>query len=229
MNIKDEAKKLYDAVLKAYEDNPNMLMSEILNDYLKKYNDKVAEEINKEISSLMNTLSAGIVAPEFLPYTKPKLSSSLYKNAKDAARTTYNVMQEHIKNQSTINEIREVLYDGYGYDELLKIKKKLPRYLSQNVTEERINRLKTAPLRNAYLKILNAKNDREFQKALRVALEEKARYYALRIARTEEQKAFTLAEAFRNMEDGVEFVKWTMSSAHKTVCICEFFAYQNVG
>ena len=226
---KDKARKLRDKVIAEYKSNPDLTMSQILNDFLKDYNDDIAKEINAAITTLM---SAGIVdkfKPGVLPYTLAKLSKALYNNAENTAKVTYQVLQDHIKTQSTINEIREALYDGYGYDELLPIKKSLPKYLSQPLSEEKIKRLKTKSLQNAYINILNSKNDRQLEKAMKVGLEERARYYAERIAKTEEAKAFTLHNAERQLEKGVEYVRWTMSSLHRTTCVCEYYANQDVG
>ena len=225
----DYAKKLYDDVIRDYYANPNMTMGEILDIHLKKYNDAVAEEINKNIIELMGATLTSVFVSEAIPYTKAQLSKALYKNAQSAAKVTHQVMKEHIANKSAINEIREALYDGYGYDELLDIKKTLPKYLSKPLSESKVARLKTQALKNSYMAMLESINDKQFEKNMKVALEERARYFALRIARTEEAKAFTLANAVRQIDEGIKYVRWTLSSLHRTTCICEFYANQDLG
>ena len=228
--IKNEAKELYEKALALYKKSSNGLsFSQILNDLLKPYNKTVGDKIRDEILLTTATgISAGAITSAGM-MTTPTLSKALYKNARQAARTTKAVMDEHLKNQSTIAEIREVLYDGYGYDELLKFKKTLPKYLQDPLARYQVDRLRTKALKTAYINMLNATNDKEFEKALKVALEEKARYYALRIANTEEARGYNIANAQRMINQGVEFVKWTLSSLHRTPCRCDFFATQNVG
>ena len=228
--IKDEAKKLYQKALALYKKNPGGLsFNQILNDLLKPYNAAVGDKIKSEILLTTATgISAGAIASAGM-MTAPTLSKTLYKNAREAARATKKVMDEHLRNQSTIQEIREVLYDGYGYDELLQYKKSLPKYLQDPLNQHRVNSLTTRSLKTAYIDVLNAKNDAALEKALKVALEEKARYYAQRIAATEEARGYNIANAQRMIDQNVEFVKWTLSSLHRTPCVCDFFASQNVG
>jgi len=223
-----KAQKLYKEVLQAYKDNPHLTMGEILNKYLKDFNDDVAKELNATIIDMMGNLGDKFVATA-IPYTLTELSSALYKNAKSTAKVTYEVLKTHIATQSTINEIREALYDGYGYEELLPVKKTLPRYLSTALAEEKVKRLTTKPLKSAYMAVLDAKNDKQLDKAMRVALYERSRYYATRIAKTEEAKEFTLSNAVRHIEKDVKLVRWTLSSLHRTTCICEFYANQDIG
>ena len=223
-----KAQKLYNEVIQAYKDNPNLTMREILDTHLKKFDDDIAKELNAVVIGMMGDMGDKFIT-SVLPYTKAELSTALYQNAKGTAKVTYKVIQEHIKSQSTIVELREALYDGYGYEELLPIKKTLPRYLSKILAEEKVAKLTTKPLKNAYIAYLEAKTDKQMEKAMKVALEERARYYATRIAKTEEAKAFTLSNATRHIEKDIKFVKWTLSSLHRTTCICEFYANQDIG
>ena len=216
-------------MLKAYKTNPHLTYTEILNEHLKKFNQDIQDELKDIISKIINASIGGGAAAAAVAMSVPNLSSALYNNAKNAAKSASKVLNEHFQNQSTIAEIREILYDGYGYDELLDIKKSLPKYLKTPLAEAQINKLRTQSLKNAYIKVLEAANDKQLEKALRVALEEKARYYAYRIAVTEEQRFYTLSNAIRQREKGIKFVKWTMSSLHKTSCVCEIFATQDVG
>lgn len=227
-NINKEAKKLYDEVIKYYKDHPGSNMGAIIDEFLKKYNDEIKKQLNKTILEMMSATMAGMTMAA-VPLTAPKLSKALYNNAKDVSKAASGVINEHIANKSTINDIREALYDGYGYDELLDIKKSLPKYLKEALAKAKVDKLKTKALQAAYARLLDAINDREFEAAMKVALEERARYYALRIALTEESRAFNLANAMRQKEKGVKFVKWRLSSRHKVNCICDFFANQNVG
>jgi len=227
--IKELAKELYSAMLKELKDNPNASFSEILDKYMQEYNEDVLGIIREELSTIINaSLSAGIVLPTVTAIA-PDMSKRLYKNAKDTSKVVKKVLDEHIKTKSTINEIRKALYDGYGYEEVLEINKTLPKYLRKPLTEAQLKRLKTPSLRASYFKVMDAKSEREFEKALKVALEERARYYALRIAVTEEQKAFTLANVMGMMADKEEYVRFTLSPSHKSACVCDYYANLNMG
>ena len=226
-NIDKEAAKLYKEVLAAYYENPGISAGEILDTYLVKYNDAIAAELQSIIYGMMGASMTSSLAA--IPLTTVALSNALYTNARETSIAATNVINDHIATSSTIGELREALYDGYGYEELLPIKAELPNYLSKTLTESKLNRLKTVPLKSAYLKVLEAKNDRDLQKAMQIAVYEKARYYASRIAITEEARAFTLSNADRALKAGVKYVKWTLSSLHKTTCVCELYANQDIG
>ena len=227
--IKKEAAKLYKEVIAAYNANPTLTMGEILNSFLAQYNDKIGAEIEAEIINAMSASFSSSTLINANSMTTPTLSKSLFYNAEQTARVTKKILEEHFKNQSTIEEIRKELYDGHGYEEILPIKKTLPKYLQKPLAEEKVNRLKTKPLKAAYFKVLNAKNDKQLERALKVALEERARQYAQRIADTEEARYFNLANAQRQIDSGIKFVRWTLSSRHKVKCVCDFFARQDVG
>ena len=230
MNIDKLSKQLYKDILQAYKENPDLSMQEIMDRYLAPYNEEISKTLEPKINKMMDAAAVmGASQMKAVPLSVPKLSKSLYNNAKDVARAASKVINDHIANKETIDQIRESLYDGYGYDELLDIKKDAPGFIAKKITPESVGRLKTKPLKAAYTKMLDAKNDREMEKALRVVVEEKSRYYALRIAKTEEQRAWTLANAANQLEEGVEFVKWTLSSRHRVACICDIFANQDVG
>ena len=228
--IEKLASALYEEILKAYKANPNITYTEILNDYLLKFNDDIAILINEEIGNIMNKTVGGITAI-VTPLEGVVLSSVLYKNSEYVAKQVLKVINEHLLIQSTIAEISKALYDGYGYGHVLEIANSasLPKYIMQDLTEARILKLKTKSLTAAYFRVLDTKTDKQLEKALYVASQEKARYYALRIADVEEQKAFRLMTASEHIDDGVKYVKVTLSSSHKTVCICNYFASENIG
>lgn len=224
------ARQLYEKVLAEYLKDPGKSYGQILDKYLKEYNDTIADQLSDEIGDIMADVMAGtsvMTAPGQIEALV--LSPRLFKNARETARAASKVINQHLRNMATIAEMREALYDGYGYDELLPIKKKLPKYLTKGLTEEKIARLKTKPLKAAYMDVLEAKNDRQLEKALKTALEERARYYALRIAATEEHRAYTLASVSDMIRDNVEYVKWTLSPRHSIPCVCEYWANLDTG
>ena len=52
--IREEAKVIYYKAIQKYKDNPDMLMNEILDECLSKYNNKEVKESNEIIGELMN-------------------------------------------------------------------------------------------------------------------------------------------------------------------------------
>lgn len=88
--------------------------------------------------------------------------------------------------------------------------------------------LKDGPLRTSYLELaraLESSRAKGLDRAIRVATEEKARYYANRIARTEATRAW--GGAFRDRIDKdprVVGIRSRLSSAHKVFDICDFHA-----
>ena len=147
------------------------------------------------------------------------------------------------KSGESVGELAKRLYEGYGFrdKETLEIIKKLPEYLRkefarphvQRSVARRVSRLRTSPLRAAYTKVLKEverHNTVALHKEARVALEEKARYYATRIADTESHRAKNLARAKSYLEDDeIQLVRYRMSSRHPVVDICDYYANLDVG
>lgn len=141
------------------------------------------------------------------------------------------------------------IYDGYGFGGALKAQNlsALPKDLRvlvaasrQALTPEDIpsfidqaeqvrkyaQSLRTAPLRSAYLQLVNRLEKglmRGLENAVRVATEEKTRYFAERILRTESARAW--GEGFFDQIDrdpDATGVQWETSSAHKIFDVCDF-------
>jgi len=228
--IKVLATKLYEDILKAYKANPNITYTEILNEYMLKYSDEIARQLNAELGNMMNATVGGL-SSTVKPLSGVALSSVLYKNSEYVAKQVMKVINEHLLLKSTVDEIRKSIYDGYGYGGISEILDavKLPKYLTEKLTEAQIKKLKTKSLAAGYFNVLDAKTDKALKKALEVAAQEKARYFAYRIADVEEQKAFNLMIAQEHINDGVQYVKVMLSASHKTTCICDYLANVNVG
>lgn len=88
--------------------------------------------------------------------------------------------------------------------------------------------LRTAPLRAAYTQLLGNLEKglaRGLERAIKTAAEEKARYHAERISRTETARAW--GQGFMDQLDRDEDatgLRWETSSAHKIFDICDFHA-----
>lgn len=146
------------------------------------------------------------------------------------------------------------LYDGYGFPttiqsaelpqyltELLKASREMPdgdelrRLLRKATRQIRLLGQDGAPnqaLKAAYKGIAKAVatgTDKAIDRAVTVGVEEKSRYYAERIARTEMSRAW--AEGFWAQyggDDLVAAVRWRLSSRHPRFDICDFHAHANL-
>ena len=116
----------------------------------------------------------------------------------------------------------------------LDLNQELPKYLLENRDAKRqIKKLKSKMLKQSYNKVLKEMSDinsKAFKKAMHSALQEKARYYATRIATTEASRSRNLSRAKEYLDDKeVKLVKFTMSSEHSIVDICNYYASLDVG
>ncbi len=196
---------------------------------------KVLEElIYTELAASIATPAAATIVP-----SKLKLSEMLYKNADRVAKESLELLHQGIKAKRPIRDISKKLYDGYDFNdkEVLDVKKKLPKYLQRELKRKKVSKeltkyvdnIKTKHYKTA-LKALETKlndvNQIGLEKALKVVLEEKNRYYADRIAKTESHRARNLSRADAYMKDDeVELVKYEMSSRHAITDICDFYEW----
>lgn len=91
-----------------------------------------------------------------------------------------------------------------------------------------LQRLKTPALRSAYsllVKAIDARNDQAFSKAVYSATQERTRYFAERIARTELRRAYIDGFLAKYQDDPTVLAyRWRMSSAHPVFDICDLHA-----
>ena len=151
------------------------------------------------------------------------------------------------------------LYDGYNSGVHVIRKQELPQYIQQVVhfvrrsefpdddyyalmrrvrrAKRQTERLGThgAPnraLKTAYKQLLNAvekNNTKAIENAVKTAVEEKSRYVAERIARTEAARAW--ADGFHYRYDGDDEVaayRWKLSSRHPHFDICDMYAHADL-
>lgn len=179
------------------------------------------------------------------------LSQTLHGTTKAMHDDVVKAVQGHIDNKATAWDSSRKIYDGYGFggtirqpklSELPKDLQKLVDQASKVLTPEDLatlkqdakrlsayaDRLATGPLKAAYGQMA-----RRLEKGLtvgldnlvRTATEEKARYHANRILRTEAARAWGQGFHKECMDDpDVVGWKWSTSSAHKVFDICDFHA-----
>ena len=179
------------------------------------------------------------------------LSQTLHGTTKAMHDDVVKAVQGHIDNKATAWDSSRKIYDGYGFGGTIHQAKlpELPQDLQKLVDDARkvlspadlaklqadakrlsayADRLATGPLKAAYGQMA-----RRLEKGLtdglgnlvRTATEEKARYHANRILRTESARAWGHGFHKECMDDpDVVGWKWRTSSAHKVFDICDFHA-----
>ena len=235
------ANELLEEVLREYHNRDKWdkrALSEMIEEKLSKYNEDVKKEIEEELYQILGEFYFVNDNPDVV-VTPAILSEMLYYNSKEVAKNVTKILTENIKAQTTLKELSMKLYEGYGFNdkEVLDVVKKLPKYIQDDIKKSKLNKqiekLKTKPLKIAYKKIYEAiknQNDKALKKAIKIALEEKARYYAKRIADTEIHRATTLKRAKEYFDDKeIEFVRFEMSARHPKIDICDFYANLDVG
>lgn len=240
------ARKLYNEVLQEYnaqgDGADRKSLSEMLDEKLSGYNKATKKIIESKVFDAVggeNVFKS--LPPEVL--SGVELSKRLYKNAKKVSRESLEVLNQGIKAKEPIREVSKKLYDGYDFrdKEVIDATKKLPKYLQRELKRGKVSdelvkyvdKIKTKPYKtalNQIVKKMDGVNKVGLEKALKVALEEKSRYYAKRIADTESHRARNLARAKEYMQDDeIEFVKFQISSRHPMTDICDYYARLDVG
>ena len=245
--IEESARELLKNILDKYHnrgDWDTRSLSKMVEDELKNYNEKVRYLIESALFNILGSFYFENTNRE-IAVTPVILSDMLYKNAKDVSKVTTKVLSEAIKSKKTIRELARELYEGYGFRDKEPLdlidKYALPKYIKDELKNpknikkvmKQIEKLKTKPLRIAYKKIFRELDNMSYdgvENALYTATQEKARYYANRIAQTEISRASNSKWAKEMLEDEeVEFVKYRLSTAHKIKDICDFYAHLNLG
>lgn len=166
------------------------------------------------------------------------LSQQLYNHADQTAAAVATILDEHVKYGHNAQALALDLYDGYGPgEEILDPKVRLPKYIDDAALNRdmdalmariQANTIKTPALRQAYLDALDAiiadKGDKAIGKALDVAVKERYRYFANRIAQTELARVQNQKTAREIMDDpNVEVVRYRISASHPKPDICDCF------
>ena len=188
-----------------------------------------------------------------------KLSERLHGVDKVLRQNIISTVTASVNNSDSVIDMARKLYDGYNSGKAVIKPADLPEYLKKLVRQARFamlgdvsglsqlgvlqaaqklknpDRLTTKALKRAYKDLVEACAKLETEavdKALWTAVQEKSRYYAERIARTESARA--LYEGYMadsDNDDDVAGFKYTLSSAHKRkpYDICDVYANADFG
>lgn len=183
------------------------------------------------------------------------LSEKLHGTSKAMRNNIINTIKEQLKQGAHAMKSARALYDGYNTTDNVVRKQMLPKYLQDVVNFSRrsdlgkndvialqklvrkarrmVDRLAQngAPnraLKTSYKELLDAVescSDKALKRAIRTAVEEKSRYVAERIARTESARAWYQGFLKDTMDDSdVVAYRWVESTRHPTEDICDEYA-----
>lgn len=234
-----------EAVKNAYAKYPVMdmmkatLQAELVNTFMAGYGDNVPYSA-KSISQAMSESWAS---------DDLTLSKRLYRRSSTIRNEVADTIKQALKTNKTVKGLAESIFDGYGKGGIIP-EASIPKFLSKlsdiNISGEatpeakrkerellrsvkgKIARLDTPYVRAAYNEVAAAVedgNEVRLQKAIYSATQEKARYHAERIARTENARAYADGQMNRFLDDDdIVAFQWKLSSRHPRYDICDFYA-----
>ena len=234
-----------EAVRKAYAKYPVMdmmkatLQAELVNTFMAGYGDNVPYSA-KSISQAMSESWAS---------DDLTLSKRLYRRSSTIRNEVADTIKQALKTNKTVKGLAKSIFDGYGKGGIIP-EASIPKFLSKlsdiNISGEatpeakrkerellrsvkgKIARLDTPYVRAAYNEVAVAVedgNEVRLQKAIYSATQEKARYHAERIARTENARAYADGQMNRFLDDDdIVAFQWKLSSRHPRYDICDFYA-----
>lgn len=234
-----------EAVRKAYAKYPVMdmmkatLQAELVNTFMAGYGDNVPYSA-KSISQAMSESWAS---------DDLTLSKRLYRRSSTIRNEVADTIKQALKTNKTVKGLAKSIFDGYGKGGIIP-EASIPKFLSKlsdiNISGEltpeakrkerellrsvkgKIARLDTPYVRAAYNVVAAAVedgNEVRVQKAIYSATQEKARYHAERIARTENARAYADGQMNRFLDDDdIVAFQWKLSSRHPRYDICDFYA-----
>lgn len=231
-----------DAVLAAIKSGvaPRTAIDDALDAFSGQYQRTIAEALGQVLEKTVR-----IKTVRSLMISDVTLSEALYLNARTVAAAAMATINEHLSATRDARSLALDLYEGYGFreNEVLDIGADLPSMLRRdNVYRTEFERiaarayaakLRTPALRSAYLQALDALDNGAGQavleKAMRVALHERNRYFANRIAQTELHRAFARRRSAELMDDSaLDVVQIRMSASHPIVDVCDLHARANL-
>lgn len=234
-----------EAVRNAYAKYPVMdmmkatLQAELVNTFIAGYGD----DIPYSAKSISQAMSESWASDDLT------LSKRLYRRSSTIRNEVADTIKQALKTNKTVKGLAKSIFDGYGKGGIIP-EASIPKFLSKlsdiNISGEatpeakrkerellrsvkgKIARLDTPYVRAAYNEVVAAVedgNEVRLQKAIYSATQEKARYHAERIARTENARAYADGQMNRFLDDDdIVAFQWKLSSRHPRYDICDFYA-----
>lgn len=234
-----------EAVRNAYAKYPVMdmmkatLQAELVNTFMAGY----GENVPYSAKSISEAMSESWTSDDLT------LSKRLYRRSSTIRNEVADTIKQALKTNKTVKGLAKSIFDGYGKGGIIP-EASIPKFLSKlsdiNISGEatpeakrkerallrsvkgKIARLDTPYVRAAYNEVAAAVedgNEIRLQKAIYNATQEKARYHAERIARTENARAYADGQMNRYLDDDdIIAFQWKLSARHPRYDICDFYA-----
>ena len=159
-------------------------------------------------------------------------------------------ISEQIKKSASYRQASLAIFDGYKMGGIIPVQD-VPKYLQETIVAARhagiprnelmkalkpirrqIEKGTTAGMRAAYSQLMDAletQNEKALNRAIFTATQERTRYFADRIARTEMARAYQdgFLMKWDNNEDCVAY-QWKLSGRHPRYDICDLYAKANL-
>ena len=233
-----------EAVRLAYEEYPVM---EVLRD-------EISDQIRAEAENGYGApLPSGVTDRLF---TQAWVPDQLTLSARTTGGVLYvqqmvaKTIEERIKKNDTYKNAALAIFEGYGeggvipeqdIPKFLRELEQVGRHASIDMKEvramlrgirPRVEKLTTPGMRAAYSRMLNAIEDQSeaaLDNAIMVATQERTRYFAERIARTEMHRAYIdgFVARWDDDSDCIAY-QWRLSSRHPCFDICDLYAKANL-
>ena len=177
---------------------------------------------------------------------KMKLSKRLHTASIEMRNRIIDTVREQMKRNSTWVQTARALFDGYNADKVIN-EQALPKYITEvrRATQGSVEQLRAArkainnierlarngaptkSLKTAYKNLVEAAltgSEKQLENACYTAIQEKSRYVAERIARTEMARAYSDG-FFRSVADDkdVVAVRWYLNTGHPVFDICDMY------
>lgn len=237
----EEGYPIEEAIKKAYQEFP------VMENAQEEIKDLLASEA---ISGYGASLPTAIVTNALvnMPWAPDGLilSERTTKGNKAILQVVKQVLTEQRRKGASYKKAALSLFDGYKKGGIIP-KQEIPEFMTKlyrlsagegyrdasyraelRRIQSQLNRMNTPSLRVAYhqlVKAIDTRNDEALQKAIYTATQERTRYFAERIARTELRRAYIDGFLARYDNDPtVVAYKWRMSGVHPVFDICDVYA-----
>lgn len=175
-----------------------------------------------------------------------KLSKRLHTASIEMRNRIIDTIREQMSRNSSWVQTARALFDGYNADKVIN-EQALPKYITEvrratrgsveqlraarkainNIERLAQNGAPTKSLKTAYKNLVEAAltgSEKQLENACYVAIQEKSRYVADRIARTEQARAYSDG-FFRSVADDedVVAVRWQLGTRHPVFDICDMY------
>lgn len=239
----------FDLLWRYLVDHPGADARQAINEAQAGFSGGFAQRLAEAFSMLLQR-SIGVGEVRALPVGDITLARRLYLHNVTTAAEVTAVVREHAKGLTQARTLARELYDGYnprdGITRPLEgaVRAKLPKALRELTADpaaresltavmtrmqEQAKRLRTEPLKAAYLDAIKAwergAGTEALKRRLEVAQREKNRFVADRIARTELARAHQAKVGREILDDDLTtVVRVRLSGAHPRVDICDMIA-----